>query len=239
MRSVLYIKIRFKEIIKMKKKSIQIVPVLLFLLAALISSGQMKTVIGKVTTLDSIPLIGAEIQVKSSGQSVFTDSTGNFRLQCNLEDKLKIKAEGFLTQNVNVTGKIKLIAVNLKPKRGSLQRKYDIGYGVVSEADRSGAIAALNAEDTDFTRYNDMYELIRSNFAGVQIRNGEILVRGDKSINSGNSALIVVDGVISESDILRILSPIDVKSINIIKDGSTAVYGSRGANGVVIIETKK
>ncbi len=203
------------------------------------ATGQMKTVVGKVTTLDSIPLIGAEIKIKSSNTSVFSDSLGSFRLQCNMDDKLKFKADGFLTQNVKVTDNIRVIAVNLKPKAGQKSRQYDIGYGTVSEADRSSAIAGLDEDDTDFSRYKDMYELIRSNFAGVQIRNGEVLVRGVNSFNSESSALIIVDGVINDSGILRELNPIHVKSINIIKDGSTAVYGSRGANGVVLIETKK
>jgi TonB-dependent SusC/RagA subfamily outer membrane receptor len=221
---------------KVRKKTLVLAVLLTF---SVIAVGQMKTVLGKVTTLDSIPLIGVEIQIKSTNTSVFTDSLGSFRLQCDMEDKLRFKADGFLTQNVKIDENIRVIAVNLKPKTGQKSRQYDIGYGTVSEADRTGAVSGLDEGDTDFTRYKDMYELIRSNFAGVQIRNGEILVRGDKSFNSDNSALIIVDGVINDSDILRQLSPINVKSVNIIKDGSTAVYGSRGANGVVLIETKK
>lgn len=84
-----------------------------------------------------------------------------------------------------------------------------------------------------------MYELIRGRFPGVDVQNGAIVMRGSKTFQGSDEALIVLDGVIADSDILRTLSPIDVKSINVIKDGSAAVYGSRGANGVVIIETKK
>lgn len=194
---------------------------------------------GKVTTLGDVPLIGAEVTVKSTKETVYTDSTGVFKAQCDWNDKLKIKAEGFVTENVKVSEKIRVVAVNLQPKANNMNREYDIGYGKVSEANRSSAVSGLNDNDTEFTRYKDMYELIQSNFAGVQIRNGEILVRGASSFNSSSAALIVVDGVISDSDILRQIRPINVKSINIIKDGSTAVYGARGANGVVIIETKK
>lgn len=222
-----------------KQLSNKIILVLILQILSFHSFSQIKTIMGKVTTLGDVPLIGAEITVKSTGTTFYTDSTGVFKAQSDWDDKLKIKAEGFVTENVKITEKIRVVAVNLKPKANNMNREYDIGYGKVSEANRSNAVSALDNDETDFTRYKDMFELIRSNFAGVQIQNGEILVRGAASFNSSSAALIVVDGVISDSDILRQIRPINVKSINIIKDGSTAVYGARGANGVVIIETKK
>jgi TonB-dependent SusC/RagA subfamily outer membrane receptor len=100
-------------------------------------------------------------------------------------------------------------------------------------------VAALNNNDFDYTRYDNIYEIIQSSFSGVQVINGEIIIRGTSSFNSSSAALIVVDGVISEPSILSTIRPIDVKNISVIKDGSTAVYGSRGANGVVIIDTKR
>ncbi len=223
--------------IKGKIKTLILISIALII--TFFASGQKKTMIGKVTTLDSIPLIGVEIKVKSTNQSVFTDSIGNFKLQCNMEDKLKISADGFYNQSVDIPEKIRVVAVNLKPKPGNKNRTYDIGFGTVSEQDKTSAVSSLNEEDTNFTRYSDMYDLIQGNFSGVQIRNGEILVRGTGSFNSSSAALIIVDGVVSDSDVLRTLKPINIKSVNIIKDGSTAVYGSRGANGVVLIETKK
>jgi len=84
-----------------------------------------------------------------------------------------------------------------------------------------------------------MYELIRGRFAGVQIVSGEIIIRGVNSINSSSAALIVLDGVPVSSSVLNSIPPVQVKSINILKDGSAAIYGSRGSNGVVLIETKK
>jgi TonB-dependent SusC/RagA subfamily outer membrane receptor len=75
--------------------------------------------------------------------------------------------------------------------------------------------------------------------AGAQVTNGEIILRGDNSFRSSSAALIVVDGVIVDYDFLNTLSPVQVKSIDAIKDGTSAIYGSRGANGVILIETKK
>ena len=212
--------------------------VLIAAILSLVAEGQIKTVVGKITTFDSIPLIGAEVKAKGTKQTVLTDSTGYFSVQSNWNDKLRISADGFYDQNVDIGEKVRVVAVNLKPKQGKKERKYDIGYGEVSEKNRTSAVSNLNDDDTNFTRYKDMYDLIQGNFAGVQVQNGEVIIRGTRSFNSGNGALIVVDGVINESDILRVLRPINIKSINIIKDGSTAVYGSQGANGVVLIETK-
>ncbi len=223
----------------MKQIKHKIILILILTFFSVHSFSQIKTIMGKVTTLGNVPLIGAEVTVKSTDATVYTDSTGVFKTQCEWNDKLKIKAEGFLSENVKITDKIRIVAVNLKPKANNSQKEYDIGYGKVSEENRSTAISTLEDSDTDFTRYKDMYDLIRGNFAGVQVQNGEVLIRGVGSINSSSAALIVVDGVINESDVLREIRPINVKSINIIKDGSTAVYGARGANGVVLIETKK
>jgi TonB-dependent SusC/RagA subfamily outer membrane receptor len=204
---------------------------------------QDHVVYGVVHAFDSIPLIGAEIKVKSTKRSVLSDATGSFVIYCNSDDKLKIMASGFGKQNVTITKKIKFVAVNLKSKTKKQspvheKQKYAIGYGYVSERDKTTASASLRKNEASFSRYSDMYDLIRGQFAGVEISNGEIIIRGSNSFNSSSAALIVVDGVIMESDILNILSPVQIKNIHVIKDGSAAVYGSRGANGVVLIETK-
>lgn len=204
-----------------------------------VSNAQDHVIQGIVHTLDSVPLTGVEIYVRSTKQSFYTDSTGRFTIMCEPVDKLKIQARGFFTQTLKVKSNIKLLAVNLKPKPENKQRMYSIGFGNVTEADRSNAVSSLNDNDTDFTKYNNMYDLIRANFSGVQVRNGEILIRGASSFNSSSTPLVIVDGAVSDYSILDVLSPLQIKKIDIIKDGTTAVYGSRGANGVILIETKK
>lgn len=204
-----------------------------------LTMAQSRMVHGVVHTFDSIPLIGAEVVVKSTGQSFLTDLSGNFTIECNLEDRLKIQAEGFQNRKININEKIKFVAVNLKLKSGTTERKYNIGYGNTSEVNRSAAIASLNYRDTNFNRYLNAFEIIRSNFSGVQVIDNEIIVRGNKSLNSSSAALIVVDGVISDGILLGSLSPLEIKNIDIIKDAGSAVYGSRGTNGVVLVETFK
>lgn len=200
---------------------------------------QDKIVHGIVHTLDSIPLIGVRIKSKSTNQTFYTDSLGKFTVVTETGDKLKIQAEGFYNENVKVDEKTRFMAVNLRMKPGDKQREYAIGYGHISEKDLTASVNQFSPDKNDFSRYNDMFELIRGRFPGVDIQNGEIVIRGSSTLKGSDAALIVLNGVIAESDILHTLSPNDVKSINVIKDGSTAVYGSRGANGVVLIETKK
>lgn len=211
---------------------------LLFLLSVLCGYTQEKIVHGVVTTFDSIPLISVEVKVQSTKQVCLTDTLGRFSIACNEKDKLKVNAEGFYPQKVEVKNLTKVVAVNLKLRDGEKARDYAIGYTRVSDHDKLNSLASLNSDELDFSQYANIYDLIRGKFAGVQIINGEIVVRGIKP--SGNSAaLIIVDGVSRNSSVLSALAPSQVKSINVIKDGSSSIYGIKGANGVVIIEMKK
>lgn len=203
------------------------------------TNAQEKIIHGVVTTFDSIPLIDAEVQVRSTKQKVLTDTLGRFSVAVNPGDRLKVSATGFFNQKVKLEEKTKLVAVNLKLKPGDKNREYAIGYGHVSDRDKLNALASLNSNDMDFSQYSNIYELIKGRFAGVQVVNGEIIIRGINSINSSSAALIVVDGVPVDGSALNSIPPVQVKSINVIKDGSSAIYGSRGANGVVLIETKR
>jgi len=222
----------------MSKKTLLISIVLVF--ASVVQAvAQDRIIHGIVTTFDSIPLIGAEVEVKSTDQTVMTDTLGRFSVGVENDDKLKIKAEGFYNQRVKLKENTKFAAVNLKLKPGEENREIAIGYGYVTDREKLNAAAMIDNNDFDFSQYSNIYELIKGRFAGVQVQNGEIIIRGPSSINSSNAALVVVDGVPSSNDILSSIPPIQVKSINVIKDGSSAIYGSRGANGVLLIETKR
>jgi len=221
----------------------KIVKYLFFFLGALStvsgSFAQERVMNGRIYTFDSIPLLNANIWVKSTKQVVKSDTLGNFYAACNFNDVLKISANGFTTEKVKLDEKIKLVVVNLKLKPGTKNREIAIGYGHVLDSDKLNAVANLNSDDLDFSQYSNMYELIQGRFAGVQIENGDIIIRGRNSLLGSSAALIVLDGTPVNSGVLFSLPPIQVKSINIIKDGSSAIYGSRGANGVVLIETKR
>ena len=219
----------------MKKTGI----ILFLIFVSNLNYAQEHFVQGFVHAFENVPLIGVEIKVKSSKQTVKTDSQGHFIASCYGDDKLTIKARGFQSQKVKIANNTKIVAVNLKLKPGEQNQKNAIGYGYISDKDKTTAIQTVNPDHTTYARYSDMYDLIISQFAGVQITNGEIIIRGPSSFQGSSAALIVVDGVILDSEILNTISPVDVKSISVIKDGSSAIYGSRGANGVLIIETRK
>ena len=222
-------------------RSIKTIFISFFLISFFLqTNAQERVVQGMVTTFDSIPLIGAEVKVKSTKEVVLTDTLGRFSVVVNDEDKLKVSARGFTTQNVKLDEKIKLAMINLNLKSNPKAREYAIGYGYVKDADRLNALAQLSNDDLDFSQYSNIYDLIRGRFAGVNVQaNGDIIIRGVNSLNLSSAALIVVDGITVDNGVLQSISPVNVKSINIIKDGSSAIYGSRGANGVVIIETRK
>ncbi len=214
----------------------------LFLVAVLFASSvsaQDRVIHGRVFTFDSIPLIDASVKVKSTKQSVQTDTTGKFSVAVNPKDILQVSAKGFYTQKVKLADNTKVALINLKLKPGDKNREIAIGYGHVSDRDKLNSVANLNSKDLDFSQYSNMYDLIKGRFAGVQVVNGEIIIRGVNSLNSSSAALIVVDGVAVGDGVLSSIPPVQVRSINVIKDGSAAIYGSRGANGVVLIETKK
>lgn len=223
----------------MKKSILFSIILSVFLIASIAGNAQEKLMSGRVSTFDSIPLINANIQVKSTKQIVSTDTLGNFSVLCLPDDILKVSANGFLSAKVKLKPNIKLVFVNLKLKSGEKNREIAIGYGHVKDSEKLNAVANLNSGDMDFSQYSNMFELIRGRFAGVQIVSGEIIIRGQNSLNSSSAALIVVDGIQSSNSVLSSIPPVQVKSINIIKDGSAAIYGARGANGVVLIETKK
>jgi TonB-dependent SusC/RagA subfamily outer membrane receptor len=216
--------------------------ILVFLFLTFSSSfiySQERVVKGIVTTFDSIALINAKITAKYSKQVVFTDTMGNFQITCKPDEKIKVSAEGFITQNVKINENVKILMVNLTLSPNPKSREIAIGYGHVKDRDKLNAVSSLSRKDVDFSNYSNIYELIRGRFSGVEIINGEIIIRGQKSFSSSNAALIVVDGMIVDQSILGTLPPNFVKSIDVLKDGGASIYGSRGANGVVIIETKK
>lgn len=211
--------------------------VILALFSNLINYAQDRMVQGVVHTLDSIPLIGVEITIQSSKQVVKTDSVGNFMAACNKKDKLKLKATGFYNQNVKIDSNVKVVAINMKLKPGEKQLDYAIGYGYISEKDRTTAVSSFGMKTIDYSKYNSVYDIVRT--MGAQVQNGEVVLRGDKSFQGSSAALIVIDGSPVDYSYLNTLRPIDIKRIDILKDGASSIYGSRGANGVVQIETLK
>ena len=221
-------------------KSISILTVFIIVICLTTETqSQEKEVIGIVTTFDSIALIGAKVKIKSTKEVIQTDTLGNFIAYCNNNDKLIVTAKGYYSEKAKINENTKIAAINLRIKPGKKNRELAIGYGSTTEKEKINALASLEPDDVDFSMYTNMYDLIKGRVAGVHVVNKQIRIRGSGSTTSNNEPLIVVDGSPIRNDALDNISPSSVKSISVIKDASAAIYGTRGANGVILIETKR
>lgn len=211
------------------------------LLSSSFIQAQEKMIEGMITTFDSIPVVGASIQVKSTKEVVLTDSLGWFSVSCAPKDRLKVEANGFSGKNVKIKAPTRVVLVNLRLLPGTENRELAIGYGHVKDAEKLYAISNVNESDMDFSRYSSVYDIIIEQFSSsVMVKsNGEIVIRGTVTMDASNAALLIVDGREVDPTGFGYLNTADIASINILKDASAAVYGSRGGNGVVIVETKR
>jgi TonB-dependent SusC/RagA subfamily outer membrane receptor len=216
----------------------------IFLIVALILispivHAQEKELTGKITTFETIPVVKATILVKSSGMKYYSDSAGIFTVKCLETDKLFLSAEGFSNQKVNIKKDtfFALVNMDLLPKQDA--KDMAVGYGHVKDKDKLYAMAGMNESGTNFSRFKDVYEILSTNFAGVQVINGEVIIRNANSFESSKPALLIVDGREVSAASLAALSTADIAQISVLKDSSASVYGVKGANGVVLIETKR
>lgn len=218
------------------------------LLMALGIHAQNLTVTGKVVDNEGLEVIGANITLKgSAGIGTITNIDGKYTLNVNnaSKDVLVFSYIGMKTQEVPVKGR-KQINVTLLPDNKVLDEVVVIGYGTAKRSDLTGSVVSVKSEDLMQTPTSDVAQALAGRVAGVNIMQSEgapganvsIRVRGGISITQSNEPLYIIDGFPSE-DGMSSLDPGEIESINILKDASsTAIYGARGANGVVVITTK-
>jgi TonB-linked SusC/RagA family outer membrane protein len=199
---------------------------------------------GTITDEAGLPLPGVNILELGTKNGTSTDFDGNYTINVlNANARLVISYVGFITQEVNVAGK-KTVNVQLKSDMQSLDEVLVIGYGTVRKSDLTGSVAAISGDDLKDQPVANVAEALTGRMAGVTVTSAEgspdaevkIRIRGGGSLTQDSSPLIIVDGfpVNSMSDI----SASDIANITVLKDASsTAIYGSRGANGVIIITT--
>ncbi|UOB16046.1 SusC/RagA family TonB-linked outer membrane protein [Abyssalbus ytuae] len=219
----------------------------LFLLGVVFSAqGQEKTITGIVTDDEGIPLPGATVLVKGTNTGTTTDFDGNFSIETSKGSILAISYVGYTASEVVIDNQNSLTVV-LKQTLSQLDEVIIVGYGTTRKKDLTGAVTSITTKDFNKGPVVGIESLIQGRAAGVQISTasaepgGDVLVRirGNNSINSNNSPLYVVDGF-PMSGLDNSINPSDIKSVNILKDASAAaIYGSRGANGVIIITTKR
>jgi len=216
-------------------KQIMIVSALCLMTVAAVA--QTRVVNGQLTAYNEFPVMNVEVSSKKAKATTVTDTLGNFSLVCKEKDVVMIKPKVFRPVNKKVNAdtdslKINLIFIDTKKNR---QLAVDNGY--VHETDLNYAVANLEAENNDYCKYTDIFKLIEAEFGGVEVKNGQVIIRGGKTSFSGSSyALIIVDGQPSQS--IEWIRPCFVRSVKILKGPEAAIYGSRGGNGVVVITTK-
>lgn len=242
-----------KAIQNLAKRSLLLVA--LFVIGCLQLMAQTRTIKGEVTDAQNgEALIGATVMVEGEKGGTVTDFDGNFSLQVSSSaKKIKVSYIGYIDKVLSISDNMK---VKLESDSKALADVVVIGYGTARKSDLTGSVATVKSKDFNKGLVSSPEQLINGKVSGVQIMSNSgsasagstIRVRGGASLNASNDPLIVLDGVPLEqggisgnsSNFLSMINPSDIESMTVLKDASsTAIYGSRASNGVIIIITKK
>lgn len=205
---------------------------------------QAKTVTGTVTDVSGEPIIGANIRIKGTTTGTITDIDGNFSIEAEPQSVIEVSYIGYLTQETVINNQ-KSIRFLLKEDTKTLDEVVVIGYGVQKKADLTGSVANINTEKLNTQSNANIGQALQGKIAGVDIvsqggapgSGTRIMVRGIGTLNNA-SPLYIVDGMYMNS--IDHINSNDIASIDVLKDASSAaIYGSRAANGVIIVTTKE
>lgn len=205
---------------------------------------QAKTVTGTVTDVSGEPIIGANIRIKGTTTGTITDIDGNFSIEAEPQSVIEVSYIGYLTQETVINNQ-KSIRFLLKEDTKTLDEVVVIGYGVQKKADLTGSVANINTEKLNTQSNANIGQALQGKIAGVDIvsqggapgSGTRIMVRGIGTLNNA-SPLYIVDGMYMNS--IDHINPNDIASIDVLKDASSAaIYGSRAANGIIIVTTKE
>lgn len=249
------------------KRLLYVIFMPVFLLLSLTLLAQDRVVTGKVTdSKDGSPVVGASVQPKGSKTGTSTAADGTYRLTVPSGiNTLVVSSAEFVKQEIDISSGKSIVDVSLTASAAGLSEVVVIGYGTARKKDLTGSVASVQAKDFNKGTYTSPDQLIQGKAAGVMVINNTgqpggsttVRIRGTSSIRSGNQPLFVIDGVPlaggsarpgsqggdfgnDGGNPLNYINPNDIASMEILKDASaTAIYGSRGANGVIIINTKR
>lgn len=218
---------------------------LMFLLAAKAQAQDFR-VTGTVKDESGAAMPGVSVSVKGAGTGTVTDVNGKFQMSAKSNTILVFSFLGYISQEEPVTGTATL-SISLTPSSKTLADVVVVGYGTQSKAKVSGAITTVKAKDVALSPSPNLASGLAGRIPGVVINNRggepgtegvEVLIRG-RSTNGDASPLYVIDGIVRDYGGLNFIPPADVESITVLKDASAAIYGSRAANGVILITTKR
>ncbi|TRZ43549.1 SusC/RagA family TonB-linked outer membrane protein [Robertkochia solimangrovi] len=205
-------------------------------------------VTGKISDASKVPLPGVTIMEAGTGNGTTSDFDGNYSLIVSSENAVLIFSYiGFESQEVTV-GNQSTINISLEENQELLDEVVVVGYGQMKKSDLTGAVSSINAEQLERFPKTNAADALQGQISGLNIRANSsdaegsgttIQIRGQNSISASNSPLIILDGIPYYGNLSEI-NPVDIQSMDVLKDASsTAIYGSRGANGVILITTKK
>lgn len=205
---------------------------------------QARTITGTVVDANGEPIIGANIRIKGTTTGTITDIDGNFSIEAEPKSVIEISYIGYLTQEMVINNQ-KSIRILLREDTKTLDEVVVIGYGVQKKADLTGSVANINTEKLNTQSNANIGQALQGKIAGVDIvsqggapgSGARIMVRGIGTLNNA-APLYIVDGMYMSS--IDNINPNDIASIDVLKDASSAaIYGSRAANGVIIVTTKE
>ncbi|WP_353139679.1 SusC/RagA family TonB-linked outer membrane protein, partial [Pseudopedobacter sp.] len=224
------------------------IPLAVFVLLPFLSIAQeLRRITGAVIDENKEPLVGAIIKIKDTSRGAVTSETGNFQISAKAGETLEITYIGYKPYSVKI-GAASNYNIAMKADERALEEVIVIGYGTAKRGDLTGAVATVNMKDLLEAPVGSFDQALAGRVAGVQVSADEgqpgsamkIVIRGQNSITQSNDPLYVVDGFPMEDFEASGIAPEDIESMTILKDASsTAIYGARGANGVIVIETKK
>lgn len=217
----------------------RLITVILFVLIASAIAGQEITLSGTVMCFNRYALRNVTVTAGRAGEAHLTDSTGRFTISMNPGERVTFEAEGFEPFTIRPR-ESDTISVNLVFRGGKKDVMVAIGNGYIRKEDLTFAVDNLQQENSEFSNFSSIYDLLRGRFPGVEIINTpsgpSIQVRGTNSLALSGEPLFIVDGI--PVDDISAIEPVSIRSINVLKDASAAYYGSRGTNGVILIETR-
>ncbi len=218
-----------------------------------ISAFAQSTIKGLVKDASGEPVISASVLVTGTSNGVQTDFDGNFEINVAPGTQLTISYIGYVKQQV--AAKNGMVVVLQPDGAQQMQEVVVIGYGAVKKGDLTGSVLAMKPDTKNKGLVVNAQDMMQGKMAGVNVTSdggtpgggAQIRIRGGSSLNASNAPLIVIDGVALDntgvkgmSNPLSMVNPQDIESFNVLKDASaTAIYGSRGSNGVIIITTKE
>ncbi|MDO6434783.1 TonB-dependent receptor [Flavitalea sp. BT771] len=238
------IAVRVNQILWKKKAALLLIP-LLFFCPVLIWAQNTMTVKGRVLNELNAPIAGASVTSKETNTGVTTDENGNFSISVPSRSTLIISFVGYAPKEIKVNSPT--VSISLQPGKNDLDQVVVIGYGTQRRKDVTGSVATISGEKVNEVPAVDISRALQGRIAGVQMSQTsskpgsgmQIRIRGTRSLNATNDPLVVLDGI-PFIGTLNDISPAEIKSIDILKDASaTAIYGSRGANGVILVTTNK